>query len=189
LFRSLPNLLTASRLILVPVIAERLARARYAQALALILLAGVTDGLDGWLARRFAWTTRAGAWLDPVADKALLITVYILLGLRGVIPAWLALLIPLRDLFILSMVGVGLMFTRVRDFPPSPWGKLSTIVQIFAALALLADAAAGSALPRAAANALIYITAAITIWSGVDYGRRGLARLRQLRIDDRESRR
>jgi len=189
LFRSVPNILTILRLVLVPVIAAQLAREHYRQALALVFVAGVTDGLDGWLARRFGWMTRVGAWLDPLADKALLVTVYILLGVRAVLPVWLAVLVPLRDVFILSMIGVGLLFTSVRTFPPSRWGKLSTIVQVFTALVVLADAAAGKLLPHAVVLSLVSITAAATIWSGFDYGRRGFAMWRRWRIDDAASRR
>ena len=183
MFRNLPNVLTAIRLILVPFIGERLYRREFGQALALVFIAGITDGVDGWLARAQHWTTRLGAYLDPLADKALLITLYVLLGLVHVVPMWLAMLVPGRDVFILGMVAAGLLFTPVRDFPPSPWGKVSTIVQVAAAVGLLADAAAGRRAPFAVVETLIWTTAVATAWSGLDYARRGLATLRRLRID------
>jgi len=189
LFRNLPNVLTGLRLILVPFVAERLYRRSYGQALLLVLIAGITDGVDGWLARRFQWTSRAGAYLDPVADKALLVTIYILLGVVHVIPVWLAVLVPGRDVFILMMVAAGFLFTPLREFPPSPAGKISTIVQVSAAVGLIANAAMGWRAPQAVVELLIFATAAATIWSGLDYARRGLAALRRLRIDLGNSRR
>jgi cardiolipin synthase len=183
LFRNLPNVLTSLRLILVPFVAERLYRRSYGQALLLVLIAGITDGVDGWLARRFQWTSRAGAYLDPVADKALLITLYILLGVVHVIPVWLAVLVPGRDVFILTMVAAGFLFTPLREFPPSLAGKLSTIVQIGAAVGLIANAAMGQRAPAAVVEFVILAVAAVTIWSGLDYARRGLAALRRLHID------
>lgn len=183
MFHNLPNLLTCIRLILVPVVGERLFRGDYRSALLLVFIAGVTDGFDGWLARHYHWTSRTGAWLDPLADKVLLVTVYILLGVDQVIPMWLAVLVPARDVFILSMVAAGLVFTQVRDFPPSVAGKVSTIIQVGAAVALLADAAAGRRLPGQLVEIVILITAVATVWSGLDYAWRGFRTLLRLRID------
>jgi cardiolipin synthase (CMP-forming) len=181
LFRNLPNVLTAFRILLVPLIGRSLLQRHFREALGLILIAGLTDAVDGWLARRFRWTSRLGAWLDPMADKALLITVYISLGLIGLIPLWLTALVLGRDAFILGMVAIGLAFTRVRDFPPSFSGKVSTVIQVCAALAILVNAAAGSPLPFFLTGTVFAVTAAATAASGFDYGRRGLLTLRQLR--------
>src|SRR5579884_2669095 len=133
LFRNLPNFFTTVRIILVPFVAAALWHRRYWLALLLLFAAGVTDGIDGWMARRFGWLSRLGAMLDPAADKALLITLYLVLGLTSVVPLWLTALVLGRDIFIVSMVAVGLAFTTVRNFPPSVAGKISTIVQISAA--------------------------------------------------------
>src|SRR5262249_21744106 len=151
--------------------------------------AGLTDAFDGWLARRFGWTSRAGAYLDPAADKALLVTLYILFGLTGMIPLWLTFVVLGRDIFILSMVAAGLLFTTIRDFPRSIWGKVSTIVQVGAAVGFLANAAAMPRVPSLMTEVFVFATAAATLWSGVDYGRRGLSMLRAERIDAGHSRR
>jgi cardiolipin synthase len=169
LFRNLPNLLTVLRLILVPVIIRALCVDDFKQALLLVFVAGASDALDGYLARRFHWESRTGAYIDPIGDKLLLVSLYVTLGLRGVIPAWLMWLILGRDVLILGMVAIAFLFTSVRSFPPSVWGKISTIVQVFTALAVIA----GNAYSREHASWLIKllapVTAAATIWSGVHY--------------------
>ena len=189
MFRNLPNVLTAARLILVPFIARCLYRRDFGLALFVVFIAGVSDGFDGWLARRNRWTSRIGAYLDPIADKALLITLFVLLGATKVIPLWLAILVPARDVFILLMVAAGVLLTPVRDFPPSIWGKVSTIIQMGAAVALIANAAAGFRVPQSLIEFVIYTTAIATVWSGIDYARSGLTTLRRLRIDAGGSRR
>jgi cardiolipin synthase len=189
LFRSLPNVLTSIRLILVPFIGAGLWQRHPGRSLVLVLLAGVSDGLDGWLARRFGWETRVGAWLDPLADKALLVTLYLMLGLTGAIPLWVTFLVLGRDLFILLMVGAGFAFTTVREFPPSVWGKLSTIVQIGAAVGFLANTLVRLPVSSWMIQVLVFATALATLWSGFDYGRRGFSTLRAARIDAGHSRR
>src|SRR5579883_2909018 len=108
---------------------------RTPRALALFAAAAVTDALDGALARRFGWTSTAGAYLDPIADKALLSGLYLTLAVTGDIPWWLVGLIFGRDLLILAAAGLALLFTRLRAFPPSLWGKVSTIFQVLTAVA------------------------------------------------------
>jgi len=189
LFRNLPNVLTTARLILVPFIGWLLYRRDFGIALLVVFIAGVSDGFDGWLARRNQWTSRIGAYLDPLADKALLVTLFILLGVTKVIPLWLAILVPARDVFILLMVAAGFLLTKVREFPPSIWGKVSTIIQMGAAVGLIANAAAGFRVPYPLIEFVIFTTAAATVWSGFDYARSGLTTLRRLRIDAGGSRR
>ncbi|HZU26027.1 MAG TPA: CDP-alcohol phosphatidyltransferase family protein [Bryobacteraceae bacterium] len=189
MFRSLPNLLTAVRLVLVPFIAASLWNHQPRRALALVFLAGVTDAIDGWLARRFGWATRMGAYLDPVADKSLLVTLYLLFGITGIVPLWLTAIVLGRDIFILLMVAAGFAFTDVREFPPSVWGKLSTIVQIGAAVGFLANAAHMPSVPSSMIEVFVFATALATLWSGFDYGRRGFSILRRVRIDAGQSRR
>lgn len=137
-------------------------------ALILLALAAATDAADGYLARRYAWTSRLGAWLDPIADKLLLTAVFISLGVLRVVPSWLVWLVIGRDALILLMAAMGLLFTRHRDFPPSVWGKISTVVQIGTALAGVAWCS--MQLP----DALVWLTAAVTIISGVHYLWRGV---------------
>jgi len=94
-WRQLPNVLTALRLVLVPPILILLVESRYGIALALVIVAGISDALDGWLARRFGWQSRIGGILDPLADKLLLVGTYVTLGLLGHLPAWLVVLVVL----------------------------------------------------------------------------------------------
>ncbi len=103
--RHLPNLLTCLRLALVLPVAWLLLRQQYPQALWLFLLAGLSDALDGLLARRFGWTSRLGAWLDPIADKLLLVISYVCLTLNGLVPVWLTAVLLLRDLVIVGGAG------------------------------------------------------------------------------------
>ncbi len=142
-------------------------------ALAIVLIAGLTDGLDGWLARRFGWESTAGAYLDPVADKVLLSSLYLALGAAGRLPWWLVWLVLGRDLAILLMVLAALLVTRLRSFPPTVWGKLSTFAQIAAALAAIGAAAFDSALLTAASAWLVWAAGAATAWSGAHYFWRG----------------
>ena len=176
--RNLPNLLTATRLALVPLIALAVLRGSFRAALAFTFLAGVTDGFDGFLARRYSWTSRLGAWLDPLADKALLVTLFVVLGIIRAFPWWLVALVLARDAVILLMAGIAFAFTAIRDFPPSIWGKLSTIVQVGACVGVLLLRSA--AITSSAMNSfVIAVTALATAWSGVDYVRLGVQHWRR----------
>jgi len=177
-FRRIPNLLTAARLILVPFLVSSLWQREFRLALALVFVAGATDAVDGFLARHFAWTTRLGAYLDPIADKLLLVCVYVMLAVDSVVPRWLVWLILGRDVLILGMVAWGFLFTRIRSFPPSIWGKASTFLQIVTALVLMGTHAFPSQIPQGTLqHGLVLITAAATIWSGVNYSWRGIRML------------
>src|SRR5215831_401708 len=118
------NLVTLSRLVFAPFIAHAVLRGRPLEAFVLLIIAGLTDVIDGGLARHFGWSTAAGAYLDPIADKVLLSTVYICLALHGAVPWWFVAVIFGRDLLILASSGAALAFTRMRKFAPSIWGKL-----------------------------------------------------------------
>jgi len=178
LTRNLPNLLTAVRLLLVPLIALAVLRGNFRTALAFTLLAGFTDGFDGFFARRYSWTSRLGAWLDPLADKALLVTLFVVLGIVGAFPWWLVMLVLARDALILLMAGIAFAFTTIRDFPPSIWGKLSTIVQVGACVAMLLLLSLQFVQPILA-GFLTGATAVATLWSGIDYVRLGVIRWRR----------
>ena len=165
----IPNLLTLSRVVFTPLIVLTVVRGDYAPALWLLLGVGLTDAVDGWLARRFRWTSRAGAYLDPVADKILLSGVYIALGLAGAVPWWLVGIIFGRDAAILA--GAGLLFavTGRRSFPPSVWGKASTFVQIVTALTVLTALAIPGLPVGVILEMLIWLTGAAALASGADY--------------------
>lgn len=159
-----------------PWCAMRINSGDYDGALLLFFVAGWTDFFDGWLARKMAWNSPAGAYLDPLADKVLLAVTFIALGYAGAVPWWLVALIFGRDVMILA--GVAVLYSRVkqRRFPPTMAGKISTTLQISAAgFVLMAKAGWIAAwwIPVA-----IAATAAGTAWSGADYVIRGRAMLR-----------
>jgi cardiolipin synthase len=170
---SIPNLLTIARLLLAPFIFAAIVNGRHALALALFACASLTDGLDGLLARRFGQITPVGAYLDPIADKVLLSGVYLSLALAGSVPWWLVMVIFGRDLFLLASSGIALLFTGYRQFRPSVWGKASTFAQIACAIAWMTRNAVDSPGIHALAEALIWPTAALTVWSGLHYSWRG----------------
>lgn len=178
--RTLPNLLTLARLVSAPYIAWLIASGRAEVGIWCLAAAGLTDALDGWLARRFGGVTPLGAYLDPIADKVLAGAVFLALGFAGAVPWWLVGIVFGRDILILAVAGLFLAFTTVRAFPPSVWGKVSTLCQLTAA----GFALGGLAFPRLgvgqAAAALMWVAAAATVWSGVDYLYRSLwSRLRK----------
>ncbi len=170
--RWIPNVLTAMRLLLAPVVMWAIVTGRHGMAAGIFAVAAVTDGLDGALARRFRWNSRVGAYLDPVADKVLLSGVYLTLAVTGELPWWFVGLIFGRDVLILAGAGTVLAKGMPRDLTPSVWGKVSTFFQALTAVIWMAH----NVLPYAAvdllAEALIWPTALATLWSGLDYGRR-----------------
>lgn len=141
----------------------------YRRSMVLLFVAGATDALDGYLARRFDWTSRLGAYLDPVGDKLLLVSVYVTLGLRETVPVWLMGLVLGRDALILGLVAVAFWLTSVRSFPPSLLGKLSTVVQVMAGLAIVAGHAYFPRETAAVDGIAIPAVATATIASGSHY--------------------
>jgi len=172
---NLPNLFTLARLVLAPFVAADILHNHYGRAIVLFFLAGLSDVIDGFLARRLEATTPAGAYFDPIADKILLSVIYISLGVAGAIPWWMVSVVFGRDILILAMAAYGLLFTSLRKFPPSVWGKISTFFQIAAALMVMI-ARAGIAAPVTLALCLMLFG---TIVSGLHYMWRAIGMLRQ----------
>jgi len=170
---TVPNLFTFVRLALAPLVVYLILNQRQLQAAALFAVAAATDLIDGYLARRFHVASPTGAYLDPIADKFLLSGVFLALALARSAPLWFVVLIFARDLLILACSGAALLLTRLRAFPPSAWGKASTFFQILAAVAYLARNAFGSSLLATLCATLVWPAAALTVWSGIDYGWRG----------------
>ena len=130
LLHQLPNLLTLLRIGAVPVLILFLYDGRYGAALVVFVIAGITDGLDGWIAKRFDAVTRLGSILDPLADKMLIVSTYVMLALAGDIPFWLLLLIGFRDLGIIGGVLVLQWVHGEVHMQPSLVSKLNTFLQI-----------------------------------------------------------
>jgi len=175
------NLFTLLRVVLAPFVAADILQAHWTRALVLFFAAGFTDVIDGFLARRFGQPTRAGAYFDPIADKILLVAIYLALGAAQAIPWWMVALVFARDLLILGMAAYGLLYTSVRKFPPSVWGKISTFFQIAAALVVMGDRDGILAPVRLALTLMVVAT----LWSGVHYAWTGITVLRKNRIDAR----
>lgn len=182
-----PNLITYARMALTPLVAYAILTQHGIVALLLVAVAGFSDGLDGFLARHFGWRSKLGAYLDPLADKLLLLTLYVAFAGVGLVPIWLVSLIFLRDLWILSMVGYAWFATTIRDFPPRWTGKASTVAQLSLAGVLLFEAAFPGRLPTAIADTLVLAVTFLACASGVDYTVLALRRYAAWLNDSRRS--
>ena len=131
---TLPNFITLMRMAIVPFFVIAVAEGDFRLALWTLVIAGLTDALDGWMARRFDMESVVGAYLDPIADKLLLVTAYVTLtipmGQAVVIPVWLTILALFRDFFIMVVVLVLYLVEDIRSFPPSVLGKATTLMHI-----------------------------------------------------------
>lgn len=128
--RHLPNALSVARILAVPPLVYLLLTGHYGWALAIALFAGVSDLLDGWLARRFGWQSRFGSMADPAADKLLLVSCYLALAMHGFLPWWLFALVILRDLVIVFGAWIyHVHFSRL-EAQPTRLSKINTVVQI-----------------------------------------------------------
>lgn len=164
----IPNLITGARIFLVPPTMWALLEHHYSVALTLFFVAGASDGLDGFLAKHYGWTSRLGALLDPLADKALLISCYLALTWTGLLPLWLVALVLLRDVVIVSGAMVYHFRIARLDADPTLISKLNTLMQITLVLLVIVQQATGWGEPGWI-QILIYVVAVTTIWSGIDY--------------------
>lgn len=187
-WNQLPNTITLARLFMVPVLILILKDENYRLALLVFLVAGISDALDGYIAKKFNFVSHFGAVLDPVADKLLLVSAYIMLTIIGHVPFWLVLAVVSRDLFIVGgyMVVTSLMGAITMN--PSMLSKLNTFMQIILVIAILADQAAGqSHYPshQLLLTSLIYIVLVTTIASGVHYFWLWIVKKEILTVDER----
>ncbi len=164
---NLPNTLTVIRILLVPVFAFLIVKERTNCALLVFLTASITDGLDGYIARTYGLKSRLGAFLDPLADKLLLLTSYLLLSGRGDLPLWLTHVVVGRDVVILSGIVCIYLVNHTVDFSPTWTGKITTFIQLVTLLLVLLKKShwpvSGFLLP------LYLINLFITLLSGVHY--------------------
>jgi cardiolipin synthase len=138
-FGAAPNLLTLMRLFIIPFLVIEILDGRYQVAFGLFVLAGISDALDGLLARWLSQRTTLGQYLDPIADKLLLSTLFIVLTHVNLIPRYVTVLVFSRDLGILLIATLLFATGTLRDFRPSFFGKLNTLVQILALTAVLSE--------------------------------------------------
>jgi len=134
---SIPNLITIARILLVPIVVWAIGSGEMLAAFLLFLAAGVSDAVDGFIAKRFNMTSEIGAYLDPLADKALIMSIYVALGITEVIPRWLVILVVSRDIMIIGGVLLSWLVGNPVTVKPLLVSKLNTVAQIaFACLVL-----------------------------------------------------
>ncbi len=136
---NLPNTITLGRILLVPLIVWAIASSQMTVAFVIFVIAGLSDAVDGFLAKRFDMTTELGALLDPIADKALLVSIYVALGMADAIPRWLVILVVSRDLMIVGAMIVSWLLENPMPVKPLMVSKWNTVAQVaYAALVLAA---------------------------------------------------
>jgi cardiolipin synthase len=138
---TIPNLITIGRLFLVPLTIWLIISNEHLLAFWAFIIAGVSDGVDGFIARNFDQRSDLGAYLDPIADKALLVSIYVTFAVTGVLPVWLAILVVSRDLLIVGGVVLSWMVDQPVAMRPRAISKLNTVFQIVLAAVVLADTA------------------------------------------------
>ncbi len=165
---NIPNIITSLRLLLVPVLVYLLWQQRFDAAVGLFLVAGLSDALDGYIAKRYNLCTWLGSVLDPLADKALIISSVILLSWLGLLPWWLTMLVVGRDIVIVIGAGAFLVMTGELEMAPSYLSKLNTFVQIV--LIFLTISQAARMVPAYDWHPFLYgLTALFALASGGDY--------------------
>jgi len=179
---TIPNGITLVRLALIPFFVLAVVGGDHSLALVIFVAAGVSDALDGLLARVLGMRSLLGTYLDPIADKVLLVTAYVVLTLPApnavTIPLWLTVMALSRDFLIVLVALLLYLGAGVREFPPSLWGKWTTGFHIFTvALVLVANVVR---LPEASLVACFYVALALTVVSGVDYIRRAATQIEAL---------
>jgi cardiolipin synthase (CMP-forming) len=165
---NIPNIITIARILLVPFTVWLIISDAYGFAFAAFVVAGISDGVDGYLARRLNLRTELGAYLDPLADKALLVSVYVTLALLKVIPAWLAILVVSRDVLIVGAFILSQLMKRPVQVKPLMVSKVNTAGQIVFVVAVL-GAAAMNLEYRPAFQAGMAVVAILTAVSGAAY--------------------
>ncbi|HVQ80700.1 MAG: CDP-alcohol phosphatidyltransferase family protein [Pseudolabrys sp.] len=165
---SIPNLITLGRILLVPVVVWAIASGAMWIAFVLFLGAGLSDAVDGYLAKRFHMTTELGAYLDPLADKALIVSIYIALGVNGLIPGWLVILVVSRDIMIVGAVMLSWLVGTPIKVKPLLVSKLNTVAQIVFACVVLGTLGFGYPLPTLSLI-LMGVVAVLTLLSVAAY--------------------
>ena len=167
--RHLPNLITSLRILLIVPMCWLIATARYEGALVIAAIAGLSDAVDGYLAKRYGWQSWLGGILDPIADKLLLMAAFLWLAVGGDVPAWLAALVIGRDLVIVGGAIAYYYLIGRFDAEPSALSKLTTVVQIVFVLGELLRLSQLVVVSDSVRTAAMAITALLTLASGVHY--------------------
>jgi cardiolipin synthase len=172
---TIPNLLSLLRMGLVPLFIITVVNSDWRKALLIFLVAGITDALDGFIARFWNQKSLLGAYLDPIADKLLLTTAYVVLSIPGLnrgaeIPLWVTILVIARDVLIVVVALVLYLAAGLRTFPPSVLSKINTALQVTAVFLVLVSGTLPSlSFIELIAEAALYLVAGLTVASGLDY--------------------
>ena len=169
--RHIPNVLTSVRILLVIPVAYYLFESNYLYSLALFLFAWISDSVDGYLARRFLWTSNFGAWADPLADKLIVGVVFVVLAIQGLVPAWLVFVTIGRDLIILCGAATYRKLFGKIDIAPTILSKINTVVQILALLLVMVTLLDIPQLMKTdyMLDVVFIIVGIFSILSGIDY--------------------
>ena len=167
---SIPNFITLGRVFLVPVVFWLLLDARDALGVRAVRGGGVSDGVDGFLAKRFGWTTELGSYLDPLADKLLLVCIFIALGVSGHLPSWLVIAVVTRDLLIVAGVILSWVLGHPVPIHPLVVSKANTVAQIVLASVVMADLGFGLGL-ETLREVLVWLTAGLIVASLAAYAK------------------
>jgi cardiolipin synthase (CMP-forming) len=165
---SIPNLITLGRVILVPVVFWLLVSGHPKPAFLVFVLAGISDAVDGYLAKRFNWETELGAYLDPIADKLLIVCIFIALGVAGNLPSWIVIAVVSRDVLIVIAIVLSWLLGHPTPMRPIVISKANTVAQIILAATVLADKAFTLNL-KGPTVILIWLTAGLTLASLIAY--------------------
>ncbi|ACL60388.1 CDP-alcohol phosphatidyltransferase family protein [Methylobacterium nodulans] len=166
---TLPNLITIGRLVLVPFVIAMIGQGAWGLAFAGFAVAGLSDAVDGWIARRFDMKSELGAYLDALADKALLVSIFVTLSIAGVVPGWLAIVVVSRDVMIVAAILVSWLLDRRVAIRPLLIGKLNTAAQLAFAGGVLGLRAFGIA-PHPAETLAAALVAGLAALSAAVYG-------------------
>jgi cardiolipin synthase (CMP-forming) len=172
---TIPNLLSLLRMGLIPVFVIMVVNGDLPKALLVFVVAGVTDALDGFIARFWHQQSPLGAYLDPIADKLLLMTAYVMLSIPSLnhgtqIPPWITILVIARDVLLVSVALVMYLAAGVRAFPPTVLSKVNTALQVLAvALVLIAGSFPALRSIELSADTCLFLVAGLTVASGLDY--------------------
>jgi len=180
---NIPNFLSLLRIILVPVFVIFLIQSEYDKALITFTVAGVTDALDGTLARLLNCQTTLGAYLDPIADKLLLVTSFVSLAVFGIIPGWLAVIVISRDFIILLGIAVLSLMSVTYEIKPAIVGKITTALQVGTIFFALLYKAVTHDFEYYWIIGLCWATALFTVISGLVYMIRGVRILNNSAIE------
>jgi len=171
---NIPNTLTIIRILLVPIIVILLMQELFFLALIVFVAASVTDALDGFLARILKQQTVLGAYLDPLADKALILTTFVALSILNVIPGWLTVIVISRDCVILLGVSVLFLMSVSFEIAPSFVSKATTVIQLLTAFLALVTRCMPGYINYPTIVTVFWVAAFFTIISGLDYISRGI---------------